>query len=157
MDSRTIFRNSAFVIFIYRDLYLLQLKQEQGILKYHPCGGKADGDETPLTTVNRERREDITFSRDFEITKDDYLCENKFEMNDIDTVWNQKFFFKTLNDADINSMQFGDVKKWVFISPDEIRNMTVQNASLALLGFIDKMNLRSSKHSVSLLSIARMR
>lgn len=137
MSEKKIFKNSSFVVFIWRGLLLLQLKQEKGVIKYHPCGGKSEPGESSFSTVNRERKEEITFSRDIMITQENFLFENKLEIDDLDAVWLQKFYFFPLNDADIQSMIFGDVQKWVLINQSEIKNFTLQNSTFAMLAFAE--------------------
>lgn len=142
MSEKMVFRNSAFILFIWKGMYLIQLKQERGKLKYHPCGGKADEGESPLQTINRERKEEISFEPDFVITDKDYLCSNIYEMNDLGITWKQKFFFKTLSDEQVLSMKFGDVKNWVLLSPEAARSMTIDNATMAMLGLFEVSGLK---------------
>lgn len=143
-----IFKNSAFVLLIWRGYYIVQLKQEKGILKYHPCGGKGEFGEGPLATVNRERREEVSFYPDFIITQDDYLCDNIFEMPDIDTVWKQKFYYKVISDEQMATMTFGDVKSWALISRDVAKSLTIENSSFAMLGLFSGYFKSESKQDV---------
>lgn len=131
------FKNSSFVVFIWKGLLILQLKQEKGIIKYHLCGGKGEVDEPSLTAINRERKEEVKFSRDIEIKQENFLFENRLDIDDLDVIWIQKFYFFELIDTDILSLSFGDVGKWVLLEQSEIKNMTSINSTYAMLAFAD--------------------